>query len=74
MGRKRLLLIADLVSKRLDFDDLAGFICAPPESGGQEATNAELRAQSAQLAVDNKVLPDSPRDLTKLRATYLKIA
>jgi hypothetical protein len=44
VGRVRPLLVADLVSKRLDFDDLAGFIGAPPQTGGQEATNAELRA------------------------------
>jgi len=68
VGRERPLLVADLVSKRLDFDDLAGFIGAPPQTGGQEATNAELRAQSAQLAADPKVLPDSPYDLTKLRS------
>ncbi len=68
VGRKRPLLVADLVSKRLDFDDLAGFVGAPPETGGREATNAELRAQSVQLAADTKVLPDSPYDLTKLRS------
>lgn len=68
VGRERPLLVADLVSKRLDFDDLAGFIGAPPQTGQGEATNAELSAQSAKLAADPRILPDSPYDLTKLRS------
>ena len=67
VGRERPLLVADLVSRRLDFDDLAGFIGAPPETGGNEASNPELKAQSAKLAADPRVLPDSPYNLTKLR-------
>ena len=67
VGRERPLLVADLVSQRLDFDDLAGFIGAPPETGGSEATNPELKAQSAKLAADTRVLPDAPYNLTKLR-------
>ncbi|HYM87335.1 MAG TPA: AsmA family protein [Pseudoxanthomonas sp.] len=67
VGRERPLLVADLVSQRLDFDDLAGFIGAPPQSGGREATNPELKAQSAKLAADTRVLPDTPYNLAKLR-------
>ncbi|MET0654634.1 MAG: AsmA family protein [Pseudoxanthomonas sp.] len=68
VGRKRPLLEANLVSRRLDLDDLAGFLGAPPQSGGSESTNPEQKAQSRQLAVDARVLPDTPYDLTKLRA------
>ncbi|MET1161251.1 MAG: AsmA family protein, partial [Pseudoxanthomonas sp.] len=68
VGRKRPLLEANLVSRRLDLDDLAGFLGAPPQSGGGESTNPEQKAQSRQLAVDARVLPDTPYDLTKLRA------
>lgn len=68
VGRKRPLLNANLVSKRLDFDDLAGFVGAPPQTGGEEAANAEQRAEAASLAADARVLPDTPYDLTKLRA------
>ncbi|KAF1717245.1 AsmA family protein [Pseudoxanthomonas wuyuanensis] len=64
----RLLLKADLASKRLDFDDLAGFVGAPPQSGGGETSNDELRAQAARAAADTRVLPDTPYDLTKLRS------
>jgi uncharacterized protein involved in outer membrane biogenesis len=68
VGRARPLLKADLVSKRLDFDDLAGFVGAPPETGGREASNPEQKAESAELAADARLLPDTPYDLTKLRA------
>ena len=68
VGRERPLLKADLVSKRLDFDDLAGFVGAPPQTGGEEAATAEQRAEAAARAADARVLPDTPYDLTKLRA------
>ena len=68
VGRERPLLKANLVSKRLDFDDLAGFVGAPPQTGGSEASNAEQRAEAAALAMDARLLPDTPYNLTKLRA------
>ncbi|MGH8039737.1 MAG: AsmA family protein [Stenotrophomonas sp.] len=68
VGRERPLLKADLVSKRLDFDDLAGFIGAPPKTGAGESANAEQKAKAAALAVKARVLPDTPYDLGKLRA------
>ena len=39
----------------------------PPQSGGAESTNPELKAQAARLAADARVLPDTPYDLAKLR-------
>lgn len=68
VGRARPLLKADLVSRRLDFDDLAGFVGAPPQTGGGEASNAQQRAEAASAAADARVLPDTPYDLAKLRA------
>jgi uncharacterized protein involved in outer membrane biogenesis len=68
VGRERPLLKADLVSKRLDFDDLAGFIGAPPKTGAGESANAEQKAKATALAVKDRVLPDTPYDLGKLRA------
>lgn len=64
----RVMLKADLRSKRLDFDDLAGFIGGAPAAGGGEATNAELAALAAQRAANPKVLPATPYALDKLRA------
>lgn len=68
VGRVRPLLKANLISKRLDFDDLAGFVGAPPQTGGKEASNAGQKAKANRLAADARVLPETPYDLTKLRA------
>ena len=68
VGRERPLLVANLVSRRLDFDDLAGFVGAPPQAGGRETTNAELKAEALALAADSRLLPDTPYNLTKLRS------
>lgn len=65
---ERPFLKADLVSKRLDFDDLAGFVGAPPKTDAGESANAEQKAKAAALAVKARVLPDTPYDLSKLRA------
>ncbi|WNH46152.1 MULTISPECIES: AsmA family protein [Xanthomonas] len=65
---QRPFLRADLRSQRLDFDDLAGFVGAPPRTGAGETANAEQKAQAAKLATTDKVLPSTPYDLGKLRA------
>ncbi|HEV8694774.1 MAG TPA: AsmA family protein [Lysobacter sp.] len=67
-GRARPYLRADVVSKRLDFDDLAGFIGKAPQAGNGESTNAELAAQAARDRASAKLLPDRPYKLEKLRA------
>jgi len=68
VGRERPFLKAELVSKRLDFDDLAGFVGAPPKTGSGESANAEQKAEAAELKASTRVLPDTPYNLTKLRA------
>lgn len=68
VGGERPRLTANLVSKRLDFDDLSGFIGAPPKTGGDETANAEQKAETARLAAKPTILPDTPYDLGKLRA------
>ena len=67
-GGERPYLRADLRSKRLDFDDLAGFVGAAPKAGGGESTNPELAAQAAKQAASPRLLPDTPYRLDKLRA------
>ncbi|SEL69898.1 hypothetical protein SAMN05428989_2278 [Pseudoxanthomonas sp. GM95] len=68
VGGPRLTLEADLHSKRLDFDDLAGFIGAPSKGGAGETRNAEQAAEAAELAANPRVLPQDPYDLSKLRS------
>jgi uncharacterized protein involved in outer membrane biogenesis len=67
-GGARPFLRGDLVSHKLDFDDLAGFIGGAPDTGGGETTNPELAALAARRAASPKLLPDTPYNLEKLRA------
>jgi len=56
----RPLFIADLRSKRLDFDDLAGFLGGKPQAGEGN--------QPARIAGNRRFFPAAPYDLTKLRS------
>lgn len=67
-GGARPFLRANLVSRRLDFDDLAGFIGKAPAVGGSESTNPELAGQAAREQASARVLPDTPYKLDRLRA------
>ena len=67
-GGPRPYLRANLVSRRLDMDDLAGFIGAPPQTGGSETANAEQKQQAARQAARARLLPDTGYELDKLRA------
>lgn len=66
-GGERLTLTADLVSKRLDFDDLAGFLGGTPDADGDEL-DPQLAQQEARQRERGKVLPATPYNLAKLRA------
>jgi len=59
---------ARLLSRRLDFDDLAGFLGAPPATGGDETANQAQEAEAARRAASPRLLPDTPYDLAKLNA------
>jgi uncharacterized protein involved in outer membrane biogenesis len=64
---ERPFLRADLVSKRLDFDDLGGFIGAPPQTSHGETASPEQKQDAARLAASAKVLPNEEFKLDKLR-------
>ena len=68
VGGARPLFKANLLSKRLDFDDLAGFIGKAPQAGGGEASTPSLAAKAASEAASPKLLPSEPYKLDKLRA------
>ena len=67
-GGARPFLRANLESRKLDFDDLAGFVGAAPDTGGGETTNPEQAEQAAKQRASAKLLPDTPYNLEKLRA------
>lgn len=68
LGGERPLFKADLVSSRLDFDDLAGFIGGTPDIEDGDALDPELVARERALAAKGRVIPDTPYDLGKLRS------
>lgn len=67
-GKPRPRLDADLRSKRLDLDDLAGFIGGAPKATGGEKTNPELAAKAANQEASGKLFPRDEFKLEKLRA------
>lgn len=67
-GGERLYLRADLRSRRLDFDDLAGFVGGAPQTGKGETANAEQAREAASQQASGRMLPDTPYELEKLRA------
>ncbi len=67
-GNARPYLRGSLVSRRLDFDDLAGFVGAAPQSGGNESSNPRLAAKAARQKARDRILPDTPYELDKLRS------
>lgn len=67
LGDQRPHLTAELTSRALDFDDLAGFVNAPPATEPGETANAEQKKMAAELAASDRVLPQRPYDLGKLR-------
>ncbi|HEY6643986.1 AsmA family protein [Povalibacter sp.] len=67
IGGERPKLTAKLVSKRLDFDDLAGFVGAPPSGKPGETAAADQKRLPAEVGTKATVLPDQPFKLDKLR-------
>ena len=67
-GGDRPFFKAELVSDRLDFDDLAGFVGGTPDAEGEEGLDPALAAQAAEQAARGKVLPSRPYELHKLRS------
>ena len=67
-GPKRPVMKADLVSTLLDFDDLAGFIGATPGAAPGETTSEEQKKRAAIEKKDDRLFPDQPYNLERLRA------
>lgn len=64
---ERAKIVANLSSKRLDFDDIAGFIGAPPQTGPGETAAPEQKRAATRLEKKPRVLPDKPYNLAVLR-------
>jgi AsmA family protein len=64
---RRPRLIADLHSRQLDLDDLAGIIGATPQTGAGETASAKQRREARAADARQTVLPDRPFKLDRLR-------
>lgn len=73
-GRKVPLLTADLVSGRLDFDDLAPLVGVPPETGRGEAATAEQEGRQERLRKEDNLFPETPIDTKRLHAMDMDVA
>jgi uncharacterized protein involved in outer membrane biogenesis len=67
-GGERPRLVARLQSRRLDLDDLAGFIGGTPGTGPGEEASPEQKAEARAQKARGKLLPQRPFQLAKLRA------
>jgi AsmA family protein len=67
VGRERPLLRAALTAHRLDFDDLGGVVGATPSAKEGETVSEEQRRLAQELKAKQRVLPDTPYKLEKLR-------
>ena len=67
VGRERPRTVADLASRKFDYKDLGGFIGLPPGEPGKKAKTAEQRRETAKREASDRVLPDKPFELAKLR-------
>lgn len=63
----RMKLTGDVVSDRLDFDDLGSLIGAPPATDDGETASAQQQKQAAAADANPRVLPTEPFKLDKLR-------
>jgi AsmA family protein len=66
-GRERPLLQADMLSRKLDLDDLAGFFGAPPSGGPGETATPQQRAAAAALERSERILPRREWNARRLR-------
>ncbi|HUS25166.1 MAG TPA: AsmA family protein, partial [Candidatus Binatia bacterium] len=67
-AKQRPYMQADLTSKVLDLDDLAGLVGVPPATGPGETASAGQKQEAARRAASPKLLPDVPFKLERLRA------
>jgi uncharacterized protein involved in outer membrane biogenesis len=72
-GGDRPKATADLVSQRLDFDDLATLIGAAPATGPGETATAEQKQEAKERKKTGLVLPNRKVDLKRLRAMDMTV-
>jgi uncharacterized protein involved in outer membrane biogenesis len=64
----RPMITADLVSRSLDFDDMATIFGGPPSVGRGETASPEQVAMAHKLRAEGRILPEATLDTRRLRA------
>ena len=67
-SKERPKLSGNFVSEKLDMDDLAGFVGAPPSTKPGETASEAQKAAAAALDKDPFVIPDVPLDISRVAA------
>ncbi len=65
---ERPMLTANLKSRSLDFDDLGTLFGAAPKVGSGETASPEQMAMAKTMAAQQRIFPDAPLDLRRIRA------
>jgi AsmA family protein len=71
LSSERPTLVADLRSKKLDFDDLGVLVGAPVDP--DETASEEQRRKAAEAEAKRYLLPDEPFDVPELRAIDARV-
>lgn len=66
-------LVADLYSRRLDLDDLAGLVGAPPDTGPGETASTADRAADARRDARATVIPRTPLRFAQLQRADVQL-
>lgn len=72
-GPKRPVLTADLVSQKLDFDDLGPLVGIPPATDGNETASAQQEKTAQKLEAEGELFPDVPLKMEKLRVMDMDV-
>ncbi len=70
---ERGMMKAELTSKLLDMDDLGGFIGLAPTTDKGEAAAPEQKKLAQEQAQSERLLPDVPINLDRMRATDMQV-
>jgi len=73
LGAERPDVVADLTSRRVDLDDLAGFIGSQPGRPGTPGLTPQQRAAVARAEASARLLPTTPINLPRLRAADIHL-
>lgn len=72
-GPERPMLTADLVSQKLDFDDLGPLVGATPAYGEGETASEEQERIGRRLVEEGKLFPDIPIAVERLRLMDMNV-